>query len=76
MALIEVDYEGRIPTEMITALVQEWYDILDLGMGVESWFTPEYCTWFMMGGILTRPSCDRILGFTFTQDQIKLALSY
>ncbi|KAG5605391.1 hypothetical protein H5410_026883 [Solanum commersonii] len=33
----------------------------------ESWCTPEYYTWFMMGGILARPSCDGILGFTDTQ---------
>ncbi|KAH0669656.1 hypothetical protein KY285_023821 [Solanum tuberosum] len=36
-------------------------------MGIESWCTPEYYTWFMMGGILSRPRCDRILGFTDTQ---------
>ncbi|KAH0689362.1 hypothetical protein KY289_016720 [Solanum tuberosum] len=62
-----VDYEGRIPIERISALIQGWYDILDLGMKVESWCTPEYYTWFMMGGILARPSCDGILGFTDTQ---------
>ncbi|KAG5575981.1 hypothetical protein H5410_056115 [Solanum commersonii] len=36
-------------------------------MGVESWCTPEYYTWFMMGGILARPSYEGILGFTNTQ---------
>ncbi|KAH0709464.1 hypothetical protein KY284_010891 [Solanum tuberosum] len=66
MALVEVDYDRRISIERIVALVQGWYDILDLGMGVESWCTPEYYTWFMMGGILARPTCDGILGFTDT----------
>ncbi|KAK6775741.1 hypothetical protein RDI58_026742 [Solanum bulbocastanum] len=72
MALVEVDYEGRISIEKISALVQGWYDILDLGMGVESWCTLEYYTWFMMGGILARPSCDGILGFTDTQRSNKI----
>ncbi|KAG5591490.1 hypothetical protein H5410_042004 [Solanum commersonii] len=36
-------------------------------MGVESWCTPEYYTWFMMGGILVRSSYEGILGFTNTQ---------
>ncbi|KAG5599487.1 hypothetical protein H5410_030857 [Solanum commersonii] len=28
----------------------------------------------MMGGILTRPSCDRILGFTFTQKSNQIGI--
>ncbi|KAG5599653.1 hypothetical protein H5410_031023 [Solanum commersonii] len=36
MALIEVYYEERISIERITILVQGWYGILDLGIGVES----------------------------------------
>ncbi|KAG5580223.1 hypothetical protein H5410_050850 [Solanum commersonii] len=67
MALVEVDYEGRIPTERIAAVVQGWYGILDSGMRVESWCTPEYYTVFMMGGILARPSYYGILGFMDTQ---------
>ncbi|KAK4729648.1 hypothetical protein R3W88_022636 [Solanum pinnatisectum] len=59
--------EDGIPIERIVDLVQGWYGILDLGMRVESWCTLEYYTWFMKGGILTRPSYDRILGFTDTQ---------
>ncbi|KAG5590055.1 hypothetical protein H5410_040569 [Solanum commersonii] len=60
-------YEGRISIERIVPLVQGWYGILDLGMGVESLCTLEYYTWFMMRGILARPNCDGILGFTDTQ---------
>ncbi|KAH0746036.1 hypothetical protein KY285_007693 [Solanum tuberosum] len=67
MTLVEVDYKERIPSERISALIQGWYDILDLGMVVKSWCTPEYYTWFMMEGILARLSCDGILGFTDTQ---------
>ncbi|KAH0632836.1 hypothetical protein KY284_035622 [Solanum tuberosum] len=62
-----VNYEGRIPIERIATLVQGWCGILDSDMGVESWCTPEYYTWFMIGGILTRPSYEGILGFTDTQ---------
>ncbi|KAH0642207.1 hypothetical protein KY290_033805 [Solanum tuberosum] len=67
MVLIEVNYEGRIMIERIAALVQGWCGILDSDMGVESWCTPEYYTWFMMGGILARPSYEGILGFTDTK---------
>lgn len=66
MALIKVDYEGRIPIERIASLVQGWCDILNLDMGVESWCTPEYYTWFMRGGILARPSYEGILEFIDT----------
>ncbi|KAK4718036.1 hypothetical protein R3W88_016374 [Solanum pinnatisectum] len=45
------DYHG-IPIERINVVVQGWYGILDSGMGVESWYTPKYYTWFMMEGIL------------------------
>ncbi|KAG5629334.1 hypothetical protein H5410_001051 [Solanum commersonii] len=44
-----------------------WCGILDSDMGVESWCTPEYYTWFMMGEILARPSYEGILGFIDTQ---------
>ncbi|KAG5590753.1 hypothetical protein H5410_041267, partial [Solanum commersonii] len=47
--------------------VQEWCSILDSDIGIESWCTPEYYTWFMMGGIFARPSYEGILGFTDTQ---------
>ncbi|KAH0655160.1 hypothetical protein KY285_030042 [Solanum tuberosum] len=67
IALIEVNYEGRISIERIAALVQGWCGILDSDIGVESWCTPEYYTWFMIGGILARPSYEGILGFTDTQ---------
>ncbi|KAH0752055.1 hypothetical protein KY285_005203 [Solanum tuberosum] len=67
MSLIEVDYEGRISIEKIAALVQGWCGIVESDMGVESWCTPEYYTWFMMGGILARPSYEGTLGFTNTQ---------
>ncbi|KAH0729920.1 hypothetical protein KY289_001108 [Solanum tuberosum] len=67
IALIEVDYEGTIPIKRIAALVQGWCGILDSDMGVESWCTPEYYTWFMMGGILARPSYEGVLEFTDTQ---------
>ncbi|KAG5614709.1 hypothetical protein H5410_014533 [Solanum commersonii] len=36
-------------------------------MSIESWCTPEYYTWFMVGGILARPRFKGILGFTNTQ---------
>lgn len=36
-------------------------------MGVKSWCTPEYYAWFMMGGILARPTYEGTLGFTDTQ---------
>ncbi|KAG5595875.1 hypothetical protein H5410_037107 [Solanum commersonii] len=63
----EVDYEGRIPIKRITALVQKWCGILDSGIGVESWCMPEYYTWFMMAGILSKHRYEGILGFTDTQ---------
>ncbi|KAH0769773.1 hypothetical protein KY290_013755 [Solanum tuberosum] len=74
MALIEVNYEGRIPIERIATLVQEWCGILDSDMGVESWCTPEYYAWFMIGGILARPSYEGILGFTDTQRSKRISM--
>ncbi|KAH0746476.1 hypothetical protein KY285_008133 [Solanum tuberosum] len=76
MALIEINYEGRIPIERIATLVQGWCGILDSDMGVESWCTPEYYTWFMIGGIFARPSYEGILGSQTLKGQIKLTWSY
>ncbi|KAG5620495.1 hypothetical protein H5410_005713 [Solanum commersonii] len=60
------DEDGRISIERIAALVQGWCSILDSDIGVESWCTLKYYTWFIIGGILTRPNYEGIFGFTDT----------
>lgn len=60
--MYEDDYNGQIPIPRVRRLQDEWTDMITMGMGQNSWCTPEYFVWINEEYELVRPSREGLGG--------------
>ncbi|XP_060206255.1 uncharacterized protein LOC132633833 [Lycium barbarum] len=64
MELHEGNYDRVVPVARVRILQREWLNMITIGMGDESWCTPEYYAWYNVGGLTLLPTEDGFDGLT------------